>query len=501
MIVGTYSSAQCFSDENGKRLEPVISTFATKGSGKYKNEILWLNWGASSPTSIKGSSKVLSTSDYSNAEIKITNDKYFCVKTKIIKVSQVTSDVIDKAWSIMDETYTNEGNTLYHILRSSNQGDYSEIELESHAFVLSRKSANDPFVNEPVRIKGLIIADAESANTNEYLTLTSKGKWDIIEFVNLITDNIKYNYKIKKVTNIDNTSTITMGYGQDKAQAAIAMLNFDADAYSSLSDSYKVNYKSTFKGTGRTSISIGLLTPYADFGDAPESYGAPIHFIDNVQLRKDNLGDKVAETNIGTSKSFVAGGLEKPNTNYVGTLGPDANPMPVYSKDALGDDYTYNYDGTRNVLTNEEDSWPKKFQSFSYKTVDSNKYPIGALISAEIPVKVNRSSVIAGWIDFNLNGKFDDSERVFKKVDVNDSKVLLEWKIPQNRKPFSTYARIRLFDLVEVSKSNQTIDESLLSPSSDVVGGEVEDHHMKILPSAVSNPMILNSTPIYKSFD
>lgn len=489
--------AQCFSDVNGVREKPVISAFATHGSGKYKKEILWLNWGATSSLDTKGSKKELGKGDFTNAEIKINDNKFICVETIVDEVSGVTSDVIDKDWSTLDETYTNSNNTMYHVLKNTSDGLTSTITLISKAYVRTREAFGMPYTDEPIKIKGLIFADAESATTNEYFSLKAKGTWDIIEFINLEGNN-NYNYKVEKksYTN-DNTSEIIMGYGENKKLAAIAMFKFNDNAYDTREEDYKVTYSSTFKGKGTTSIAIGLLTPYADFGDAPISYGSPIHFVENMETTADNLGHTIISTNIGKSTTFRSGSLIKPSNNFMGTLGPDPNPKPVYSKDALGDDYDYDSNNVRTVLTKEEDSWPASYNKFSYKTINGSNYPIGASIKADIPVKTNVKTILAGWIDFNVNGKFDANERVYKEIPANtNGKVELVWTIPQNRKPFSTYARLRLFEFTNVSE-NGILDPSMIQPSSDTFGGEVEDHKIQILPQAVSNPMLLNSTPIY----
>ena len=500
ILTPIFNLAQCFSDINGVRQEPVISTFATHGSGKYKNEILWLNWGAINPTDTKGSSRILSNSDYTNAEIKINDNKFICLKTRILDVSKVSSDKINPIYSIMDESYTNADNSMFHILRSTNDKNLSNIQFESFAFIRSREAIGKQYVDEPIKINGLIFADAESANSVEYFNLSAKGKWNIIEFINLT--NSKYNYNVKKedvkIDNVPNgESKITMGYGEDKRIAAIAMLKFNEDAYASRDNQYKVNYKSEFKGGGTTAIAIGLLASYADFGDAPISYGSPIHFIENMETIPDNLGVVVDQTNIGKSTTFNSGALIKPSNNFMGTLGPDPNPRPVYSEDALGDDYDYDQNNVRTVLTKEEDSWPASYNRFSYKTVEGSNYPIGAAIKAQIPVKTNVRAVLAGWIDFNINGKFDQGERVYKEVAANtNGNVELSWTIPLNRKPFSTFSRLRLFEFNHVSE-NGILDPNLIVPSSDTLGGEVEDHKIQIISQAVSNPMLLNATPVY----
>jgi len=493
-------SAQCFSDVNGKRTEPVVSTFATYGKGKYKNEIIWLNWGASSASATNGASKTLEANDYSNAEIKINDNKFICVKTIVKSVNNLKSDVINRNYSIMHNTYSNAAHNMYHLLTTINSKTESKILLESYAFVRTRTTLGEPYTDVPFKIKGLIFADAESANNIEYFSLTANGDWNLVEFINE-TGNTTNNYNVTKNYS-DNVGTITMGEGADQRMAGIAMLRFNDTAYSSLSDKYKVTYNGIFYGGGTTSISIGILTPFADFGDAPISYGAPIHFIDKLELVNDNLtlGEK---TNVGKSTTFKSGALIRPNSNYIGSLGPDSNSKVVFSKYADGDNiFEDGFDNNGDPLTSEiaskeEDAWPDQYKGFSYKTVNGSNYPIGSTIDAKIPVKTNKASVLAGWIDFDLNGKFDQSERVYIEVPANtDESKNLIWRVPSVRKPFSTYARLRLFDLSDVS-TNGAIDLNKISPTSDVYSGEVEDHYIKIYPQSVSNPMILNSTNTY----
>lgn len=49
----------------------------------------------------------------------------------------------------------------------------------------------------------------------------------------------------------------------------------------------------------------------------------------------------------------------------------------------------------------------------------------------------------------------------------------------------------------QVVSENGILDPNLIVPSSDTLGGEVEDHKIQIISQAVSNPMLLNATPVY----
>ena len=474
--------AQCFDNE------PNYSQFAPKGDGKYKNEILWLGWG--------NGAKSLKKNDYSNAMLKISEDKYVCVKTVVTSVSadnHLKVDKVDAAWSLMDEYYTNDDDNIYYILKNGVNNTPVKASFKSYAFI-STKQVNNTYVKVPIKIKGLVFADAESANTTEYLSLQAKGQWNIVEIMRRSSSNVKYSVK-KTPATAAGISQIVMGYGNNSKYAALSMLKFDESrAYANANENFAVTYDAELRGEGTTSVAIGLLTPYADFGDAPESYGAPMHLIEDLELVRDNLSESNNLKEIGNSNSFTAGSLVQPKFNYIGSLGPDANITNIFTDDALGDDYTYYSDGSRNQLSNEENGWPAKYQSLSYKTINGVNYPIGGSISPEIPVVTNKRSVLAGWIDFNLNGKFDDNEMSYIDIPANTNvSVQLQWHIPLDRVAKSTFVRLRLFDFADVNE-NGTINPALISPISDVYGGEVEDHKMRILPYAVSNPMLINAT-------
>lgn len=264
-------------------------------------------------------------------------------------------------------------------------------------------------------------------------------------------------------------------------------MKFHQTAYSTTD--YSVNFEASLKGGGSQAISLGLLTPYGDLGDAPISYSNPMHLFENLQVVDDGLENNV-EVILATSDKKILGSLQPELSNYIGSTAPRVNSSAVNSYDAKGDDY--------NKTGKEEDGWPVKYQGFSYKTVDGSQYPVGAQISADIPVVVNKKSVLAGWIDFNVNGVFEEKERVYEVVEANQSgNVTLNWRIPANRKPYSTYVRLRLYDYESLTIGT-TFNPSLITSTSDVLGGEVEDHEIKIYGQIISNPMILNSTPTYK---
>ena len=95
-------------------------------------------------------------------------------------------------------------------------------------------------------------------------------------------------------------------------------------------------------------------------------------------------------------------------------------------------------------------------------------------------VRVDASNVgsgakLDGWIDFNRDGDFNDTnEKIFRSVAVVDGRNLLEFEMPNGSTAGATYARFRIS-----SAGNLSPDDPDL-PASD---GEVEDYPLTINPS------------------
>ena len=178
---------------------------------------------------------------------------------------------------------------------------------------------------------------------------------------------------------------------------------------------------------------------------------------------------------------YQPGSLEPTAGKYLGSTAPDADKEPMHSIDAKGDD------NSGPAGENEEDAWPEELRRFSY---NSNYMP-GDEIIAEIKFKNGEvGDRISGWIDFDLNGTFDESERETAEIIAVDSNgdgyVTLKWIVPETRVPYTTYVRLRYFDSAE----------DYDSPTNNVNYGEVEDHRMYILSPAGLNPMLPSKSKI-----
>lgn len=462
--------AQCYPDKI------VTAAFATGGESPYIDQVLWLTWGSDNEQThpYGRHDQELSVGAKSYASIHLGGDSYLCVEVEIVAIAGgAVNSYAPGNWSgdSMDILYNIGGsgrnNQLVAGVVNRDQSSTSTLTFRAKANISG----------EPIRISGLAIADAEALNdSGEYIKATAHGTWSIVDIRKNVANNKQY--KIAKRNAGANQQRIEFQGGTDDFTGAVAFLDFNEYAYDTEQNEFAVEFTAELNGGGLTALAIGLLTPNADLGDAPESYGAPIHLLHNLKITDDGipLGTS-GYTNINTS-AYTPGALEPFDGRYLGTRAPDGDNAPMHSKDAKGDD------NSGLAGPNEEDAWPEEYKRFSYKA----NYMPGNIIKATIDY--NNGEVgdrISGWIDFDLNGVFDESERISAEItSAGKGSVTLEWEVPETRVPYNTYVRLRYFDSAE--------DHT--SPTSSVNYGEVEDHRMYILTPARTNPMLPGKSKI-----
>ena len=469
MLFGvTNVQAQCYPGEI------VTAVYATGGTSPYINDVLWLTWGSTNQENFPygRNAQQLGVGSKSRASIPLGDDKYLCIEAEIMTVNGPVNSYTPGNYSgdFLDDLYNIGG------VGGNNQLVSGIINRTSSSSSLLTLKCTATLDGVPIRIPGVVFADAESLAPTEYIYATADGNWTLVE----VHKNLALTapYDVRKET-VASSSQTTMKFlrGNDRNTMAVAFLKFNESAYdkNGTDPDFSVSIEVDFKGNGLTAIALGLLAPEVDGGDAPASYGNPLHLIQKLNFTPDNITPQGqlggSSTNINTS-GYIPGALV-PNTSlsYLGSTAPDTETVAQNSKDAMGDDNN----GLAGPL--EEDAWPEEYKRFSYKV----NYIPGNVISANIPYKSETDGYIAGWIDFNANGVFDPGEKreVFAPATGNAmGTVLLEWTIPGTRKPYSTYVRLRLSELPN------------MTPTQFLNTGEVEDHRIYVLSPAVTNPMI-----------
>ncbi|SEL49496.1 CshA/CshB family fibrillar adhesin-related protein [Parapedobacter koreensis] len=452
---------QCFPGQ------PTTAAYATGGSSPYIGDVLWLTWGTTNLSQIGAHpygwhDRPLGNGSASYASIPLGSGRYLCVEAFISNLrdgginsyapGNWTGDYMDDLYNIGG---TGSANDLVNGIRNTTVGGRA-------SFTVTCRATLD---GAPVRLAGLVLGDAESLHPNEYFNVIADGKWTIVELQkNLaVTDRT---YDVSK-TNEPGTSRQRINFlrGTNSNTAAVSFLAFNESAYG---DGYEVSFDVTLKGEGLTALALGLLTINADGGDAPQSYGAPLHLFEGMVLTDDGI-DVGQTVNLNTA-SYHPGALEYAASTYLGSTGPDADNGPLHSQDALGDD-------NAPVPSNEEDAWPSTYKQIYYE----HHYMPGDILSIDIPYSGEANGYVTGWIDFNLNGTFDADEFVWTNAPANPNGIAtLIWTVPQNRVIRNTYIRLRYgSNWSEVS-----------SPINVATGGEVEDHLIHITFPVMTNPML-----------
>jgi GEVED domain len=207
----------------------------------------------------------------------------------------------------------------------------------------------------------------------------------------------------------------------------------------------------------------GCLLP-TDFGDAPDSYGT---------LNPHGGPGHEITANIHPGEKLTIGQV----------IDPDLDGIPTPKAD--GDDL--------NRPINDEDGVP-------HGTVVDTDHP-----TLTIPCVNTTGAVatLAGWIDFNQNGKFDSGERAMVSVPANATSVTLNW-------PKSSSIAAGLRDLLaritgggggalQTSAATQTFLRLRLYPGAVanpqptgadfIAGGEVEDHLIGLTHPLPNSPL------------
>ncbi|MGW4470069.1 GEVED domain-containing protein [Nonomuraea sp. NPDC004354] len=95
--------------------------------------------------------------------------------------------------------------------------------------------------------------------------------------------------------------------------------------------------------------------------------------------------------------------------------------------------------------------------------------------SLTVPIRSASDAVLAGWIDFDRDGRFDDEERALAEVDRRDDSETLTWNLPESMQAGSTWMRLRV----------TARPEGVERPTGWADSGEVEDYRFD-LPQRVA---------------
>lgn len=207
-------------------------------------------------------------------------------------------------------------------------------------------------------------------------------------------------------------------------------------------------------GTGAQAVAVGVMVP-SDFGDAPASYGNPVAF-----YRPDWGTHTLVE---GTNDLVY--GIQS---------APERQPATF----RLGAD-TSNDNAEKHSVGADADSGDD--------ALSANDLQLVALpgLNLSRTVSCGGNGIVAGWIDWDVNGTFEDAEKS-NQVRCTNGSATLTWAVPRNVKravrnevdtPNSvSYLRLRTAD----SQDAFLPGDGALSPIDPTASGEVEDYAVEI---------------------
>lgn len=443
----------------------MAAAYAESGNGKYKNEILWLTWGGGTNGT---SGKAITNGNTTSARIPVTSSTDLQVSCSISDIQSPSGIKSYRPgdWSgdTMDNAYYIGGTGKSNQLIAGIMGAGGP-----HSFKVTCTSALlTGAVSQPINLRGFVIADAESMAPGEYILGASQGKWSVIERMG---SNTSPYYVDKREPTV---ATQKIGAAGD---SYIKMATKESDGGRGLVTFLQFNQQSAqqsmafqIKGNGNTAIAIGLLVPFADFGDAL-GYSPAMHLIADINFSSDGIGSS-GEVN-ALSSTLPAVSLNPPRTIYLGSTGPDSEPSTPFSADAKGDDNSGQSALPGSAFYGkEEDAWP------------TNKIisVLDAGDSLSVTMACNAGSAgrgyVTGWIDFDQDKTFstDLLKQEVTSGECLGNSVTLRWDLPKTLVVGKTMVRLRI-----ASNAAQ-----IQLPDGVADDGEVEDHQIEILGPKLS---------------
>ncbi|MER5862000.1 Ig-like domain-containing protein [Kitasatospora sp. NPDC002040] len=235
---------------------------------------------------------------------------------------------------------------------------------------------------------------------------------------------------------------------------------------------FRVEQRSTARD-GSTTAPAPLAQAYTvtldeGVGTAPQSYGNASHLVSDLFLgRTATAGAGVRPNAAGSAQRLLPPGgdapqvpaelreLDQPMVELDGGASrrsPWANPAPPELQPGRGE-----YQGADPTV-----QFPAEAA-------------IGRYYDLTVPVSSGAGpATLAGWIDFDHNGKFDATERVQSEVVVGAKSARLEWTVPGNAAAGEAWARLR------IARSSA----QLVTPGGFADSGEVTDQRIKLTVGA-----------------
>jgi len=402
---------------------PADAAYASGGTGLHKGLIDWFEWGADGTAVTSGATRT-NTRTIAGQELRTTcriTDVAGAVRT--YRPGNWQGDALDELYNIGG---TGTANQLVSGLANTDQG----------TTVSFRFACSVTLAGAPVPLAGLVVADAEASNTNEFMEATpdQPATWRVID-----RDRQGCTTSTVARRSADNT----LRFSPDNSECA----NLASGGRGPMAVGFMEGATSALvalKGGGRSAIALGVVLG-TDFGDAPQSYGQA-----GALLSAPWTGGEVPVGDTPVSAGFALGAPGQPTLRLGAAI--DSEGAPIYSPGATGDDTTG---------VDDEDS------------VTPPDVHVTPGQSYTLPGVACTGGFVAGWLDWNRDGVFGAAERA-GAVPCAGGTVALTWSVPADardaRGADKTFLRLRV-----------TADAAgVAEPTGLATSGEVEDHAVNV---------------------
>ncbi|MDM8176444.1 CshA/CshB family fibrillar adhesin-related protein, partial [Olivibacter sp. 47] len=403
---------------------------ATGGTGKYRNSIYWFDF-----TGLNMNAGETRTYQFTanGVDITVVIDQL----TNPIRGYRPGSFTLDR----MDDMYNIGGlqgsNTLTNAI--SAVGVQSNFRLRAYA----------TFNGQPANI-GLVFGNGETdliEPNNEFSQATTNGEaWRLLEagaFSPQTERQITFsnNNQTARISCYDNVAIL---YTQKSATSDTAPLTINA----------------AVKGGGQTAMALGVMT-YAERGDAPTSYGIASHNITPSITGGSNPGPAAGSTvyivNPPTGGRLISPGTVAPaSTPKLGALSGDFDPSSFTSLGTNAD---------ADDLDGQDDEDGIVFEPLP---TNATSYSTDAIVENSS----GSTAYLVGWVDFNKNGTFEETEGAAATVANGATTATLNWTGLSGLTAGPTYARFRISTSPNLTVAN---------PNGSVDNGETEDYLLTIV--------------------
>lgn len=413
--------------------------FATGGAGRFRPNILWFDWGNNAANIPQAGTSVTNVFNVSGQELRITCalsniNGGAAPSLRIYRPGGWSGDGLDDLYNVGG---TGGSNTMDIGLRNRVDATTVNFNFACSATIGAPGQTNPP----AFALDGLVVADAEQSAGSEYLQATigttNAGQptaWRIIDRFRTAGCTTG---TPTTLTNNAGSSTLRFGASTNCASGPMGVA-FMENATSAAVE---------FRGGGGSAVALGVfIVDASDRGDAPASYGEPVHLSQFTWSGGTLTAGTTTDIN---ASGFTLASLVPPSTRLGNALDSEANTP--FSTNADGDDLV----GTPD----DEDAFAAPLGTIA--TLPGQTY-------TSPPVACTGPGTVRGWIDFNRDGDFNDPGEVSSNSPTctGTSTVALNWSVPAGVQAGLSYMRLRI-----ASNAAQ-----IATPIGTANDGEVEDH-------------------------